>query len=876
MSFQPQVDDQITLFDRTYKTAKHPAVIGIDIPYGQEGRQGIVYQLYSDSVPKAALKIFRSRFREVESSKTSSHYEEYKNFPGLKVCERLILTKTNHRELISRYEDLSQAVLMPWIDGPTWADILLEHQVLTKEQCLSLAGSLGYLLLKLEEQELAHCDLSASNLILPYLEDQASSYPIELVDIEQMYSSNAEQPAALPGGTKGYAPAYLKEGIWTPYGDRFSGAVLLAELLGWVDESVRIAKANDMSYFDEIDIQEDSERYRTLLGALEENWGNELADLLQRAWNSNSLEECPSFREWWEALPEAAQQESKQRYEECAAQSQAQLPEEQTALSAEERMKAADLLEQAGNVEAALREYQYMHAQPRFAALHQDIKGIIGNLEARIGQVNSSFQLQDYTEAAVVYEQTDEFEKAVFLYEYAQKLYAADAAAVQELAIITGQVKEMQRQKEKTSKIQAFETAKQKAEKPRYIQRAERPSPFARKEEQKPKPYKKWLIGMGIGIGAVAVLYFSYYGIMEYRYKSNIAEGDSAYKQKDYIKAEGKFEKAAGIKETEEAYIKLATTYVMREQYQKTIEYLTDLTAKGKISKKSSLASYFIGRAWFSLKNYEQALVSYKKALDSKDGKLGEYQNLALRDLAVSYGQMGQSQKARDVLNMINQTDNASVAFVNAIDGDLASIDKNYGQAIEKYKIASEKDPDTTRYKQLLGRAYIWANRTETDAGKKEAQYTDAINILASIRSTDPNNAVVLGDLASAYSEAGGFYEVQNKKDKSDGMYNEAIKLYEKIRQTGYSNDNLELNLAVLNGKIDKIEEAKSGFKKVLDAKPNDGHAQLLYGTFLIDQKQYEEAHEALMKAEQNDTDPAERELAKDKKQELEVKNLVK
>jgi tetratricopeptide (TPR) repeat protein len=876
MSFQPQVDDQITLFGQTYKIAKHPAVIGIDIPYGQEGRQGIVYQLYSDSVSKAALKVFRSRFREAESVKISSHYKAYKHLPGLQVCERLILTKANHRELISKYEDLSQAVLMPWINGPTWADILLERQALSLQQCLSLAGSLAYLLLNLEERELAHCDLSASNLILPYLEEEAS-YPIELVDIEQMYSPNAEKPEALPGGTKGYAPAYLHEGIWTPYGDRFSGAILLSEMLGWSSEAVRAAAASDMSYFEETDIQKDNERYHILLEALEQEWGKELANLLRRAWESTSLEECPSFHEWWDALPTQAQQQSKQIYKACMTSAEAKLPKGTSDLSAEERMKAADLLEQSGNIQAALREYQYMYAQPQYAALYQDLKGLIADLEGRVGRISPSFQLQDYTEAAVFYEQADEFDKAIFLYEYTQKLYAADDAAAQELAIIAEQVRSTQQQKEKTAKIHALEMAKQKAEKPRYIQRTEKLSPFARKEEQKPMLYRKWLIGLGIGIGVMVVSYFGYYQITEYRYKSNIEKGQAAYEKQDYLQAEERFQKAADIKETEEAYTKLATVYIMRQQYQKTIEYLADLTEKKKISKNSSVASYLTGRAWFLLNNFEQASISYQKALSSKDGKLGNYQNPALRDLAVSYAKMGKSQDAQAVLSKIDQTDDASAAFVRSIEGDLASsVDKNYPLAIEKYKEASEKDPSNTRYKQFLGRAYILANRTESDPAIKEARYKEAIDILTSVRNADPESPTVIGDLASAFSEAGGFYELQNKKEESDKSYENAVQLYERIRNKGYGTDILELNLAVLYGKLDRIGDAQKGFDKMLNSNPNDGHALLLYGLFLIDQKKYTDAYMQLEKAEQNAADPADKQLAQNKRQELKDRGLVK
>jgi hypothetical protein len=43
MPFQPNVHDQLTIDGVTYRIAEHPAALCI--PYGQEGRARIVYQL---------------------------------------------------------------------------------------------------------------------------------------------------------------------------------------------------------------------------------------------------------------------------------------------------------------------------------------------------------------------------------------------------------------------------------------------------------------------------------------------------------------------------------------------------------------------------------------------------------------------------------------------------------------------------------------------------------------------------------------------------------------------------------------------------------------------------------------------------------------
>lgn len=49
MGFRPEVGEEISLNKDVYRVEKHPAVVGIEMPYGQEGRQGTVYQLQHEN-----------------------------------------------------------------------------------------------------------------------------------------------------------------------------------------------------------------------------------------------------------------------------------------------------------------------------------------------------------------------------------------------------------------------------------------------------------------------------------------------------------------------------------------------------------------------------------------------------------------------------------------------------------------------------------------------------------------------------------------------------------------------------------------------------------------------------------------------------------
>jgi hypothetical protein len=300
MPFQPNVHDELTIKGVTYQIAEHPAAPGL--PYGQEGRAGFVYcleQLGSES-SKVALKVFKPRFRLPFLVSQADQLAKYASLPGLRACRRTVLTPTRHPDLLRQYPELIYAVLMPWIEGPTWFDVLIEKKPLPPETSLSLARSLAQVLVRMEEQGIAHCDLSSSNLMLPIL---AGGKGVELVDLEGFYGPGMVKPQALSSGSAGYAHKQAVGGLWGPEADRFAGAVLLAEMLGFCDEGV-CQEAWGESYFDPAEMQEETNRFRKLIEVLERRWGGSVAHLFERAWKSDSLLDCPTFGEWLVALPE--------------------------------------------------------------------------------------------------------------------------------------------------------------------------------------------------------------------------------------------------------------------------------------------------------------------------------------------------------------------------------------------------------------------------------------------------------------------------------------------------------------------------------------------------------------------------------------------
>jgi len=285
---------------------------------------------------------------------------------------------------------------MPWIEGPTWLEVLLDKHPFTSPQALDLARTLAQVLETLELRGIAHCDLSAPNVMLPHL---AGGTGAALVDLEGIYAPDMTRPQELSSGSAGYAHKQAAGGLWGPEADRFAGAVLLAEMLGWCDAQVCQAAWGE-SYFDPQEMQQETPRYRTLVAALERHWGNAVAYLFERAWKSDTLLDCPTFGEWLVALPEAVGGEQVAVGGEESSESRVQslVGGGQVEASAEIRafMQAARRMEDKGNLEGALETYrqalELAQADPSLRSLAREIELTIQDVQTRARPISPSIE----------------------------------------------------------------------------------------------------------------------------------------------------------------------------------------------------------------------------------------------------------------------------------------------------------------------------------------------------------------------------------------------------------------------------------------------------------------------------------------------------
>lgn len=300
--FDPNANDTITISDIRWRFTEHPALPDSGIPYAQEGRAGTVYQLLGQHGNLAALKVFKPDHRDPSLSGQAGALNRYAGLQGLRACHRAVLTPEWHKSLIAQSPELSYAALMDWVPGRSWFDIVQSREPLTPEQSQALAAAFMGVLVQMEQAGVAHGDLSGANLLIDGLD--GGDLRVELVDVEQLYAPDMQQPARIPAGSPGYAHATMVEHPWRADMDRFAGAVLLAEILGWCDERVCEAAEGD-SFFAEDELQQDCERYRLLRGVLAERWGEGAAVLLDGAWHSEKLSDCPPFiaERWGLPLP---------------------------------------------------------------------------------------------------------------------------------------------------------------------------------------------------------------------------------------------------------------------------------------------------------------------------------------------------------------------------------------------------------------------------------------------------------------------------------------------------------------------------------------------------------------------------------------------
>ena len=274
--------------DKQTRSAMHMAIT-------RAGKKAKVYRARRGGVD-VAVKVFFRKFALDVNLWTTGQLGRFKNVPGLRVCDREVIS--NEVALQIGEPGLAFAILMPWIAGESWIDIIGQERVLSQQDCISLAQRTAAILAGLETWQLAHADISSTNVFIANLGPRPA---VELIDVEDMYHPSFIDVPHVPDGTDGYGhPGNTGKGCRNPFGDRFAGSVLLAEMLTWHQRAIR-EMAEEESLFAKAELCRQGEKYLAVRDALEAH-SPSVAALFERAWTSRGLRGCPSLADWKSAM----------------------------------------------------------------------------------------------------------------------------------------------------------------------------------------------------------------------------------------------------------------------------------------------------------------------------------------------------------------------------------------------------------------------------------------------------------------------------------------------------------------------------------------------------------------------------------------------
>ncbi len=302
MPFEPLPEELINIGTSGYVVCRHPTARWLS--FAQEGRKGTIYQLRRTSDDRLfALKVFFEKYRDRDNLDACKRLLDFSDMPGMSAGRREVLIGREYRGTLKRLPELEYGVLMPWVAGSTWHDIIQDRS-LTYEESLKVAQATAIVLQGLEAAGLAHCDIASGNVLVDFDNDAVG---VELVDLEDMYAPAATTPSYVSQGTDGYQHRESRtsaRGQWCVAGDRFSGAVLLGEMIAWHCKEIRDARWGDGHFFAPDEVQDPAcSRYRLMVGILSA-LSPTLADLFRQAWLASTLAGCPTLDQWSQAIAE--------------------------------------------------------------------------------------------------------------------------------------------------------------------------------------------------------------------------------------------------------------------------------------------------------------------------------------------------------------------------------------------------------------------------------------------------------------------------------------------------------------------------------------------------------------------------------------------
>lgn len=286
--FSPNPSDKLDLFDEEFVVQEHPAVP--KMAYAQEGSRATTYKIRDQLGEDFALKVFKAQFRDPRQPQIAKQLSRYKALQGLRAADRRVVPADD----ASSKNGLALAVVMPWIQGYTWFDLLNKPRrtdtCLRTEVAIHLCWRFLLALRALEDLFASHTDIASGNIIV-----DMESFEVQLIDLEEMHGPRLTQPAKTTRRTPGYTHNNLNltdDGFWVREGDRLAGAILAAEMLALADPELAPMSHGD-SFFDPASIGDaGAPRFRQMVDYLK-RLSPRFSQLFEQAWTAKTLAACP-------------------------------------------------------------------------------------------------------------------------------------------------------------------------------------------------------------------------------------------------------------------------------------------------------------------------------------------------------------------------------------------------------------------------------------------------------------------------------------------------------------------------------------------------------------------------------------------------------
>lgn len=285
--FKPQPDDTLVLFGKPMAFRQHPTA-QIRMPNSAEGGRATVYELRDPGGRRLALKVFRLSYRDPALAQSGARLIQLGSLDGMNAAQRQVVLPGD--EAVRRFPDLEYALLMPWIDGETWAEVLMHGAPLPAETAIHLCARFLSVVRTLETAGASHTDLACGNVVV-----QQEPIGVQLLDLEDMYLPGAPPPANPRPGSTGYQHR-LREPVFCPEGDRYAAAVLAAEILAMANPALT-GMGSDTGMFNACAGDPDGDAAYARVDPWLRQIAPEFASAFWRAWHAPRLAECPTVTE---------------------------------------------------------------------------------------------------------------------------------------------------------------------------------------------------------------------------------------------------------------------------------------------------------------------------------------------------------------------------------------------------------------------------------------------------------------------------------------------------------------------------------------------------------------------------------------------------